>query len=54
MNRKLSNKEWDEYINQYYNLDTLIIINAFCKENNLSKAAKKKEMSKLPSNNKRC
>lgn len=37
MSIKLSNKEWDEYINQYYNLDTSITINAFCKENNLSK-----------------
>ena len=37
MSRKLSNKEWEEYINQYYSNDISMTINEFCRENNLSK-----------------
>ncbi|MGL5084550.1 MAG: IS66 family insertion sequence element accessory protein TnpA [Clostridium sp.] len=37
MSRKLSNKEWEEFINQYYSNDISMTINEFCRENNLSK-----------------
>lgn len=37
MSRKLSNKEWEEYIKQYYSNDISMTINDFCRENDLSK-----------------
>lgn len=37
MRKKLSNKEWEEHINQYYSSNSSMTINEFCKENNLSK-----------------
>lgn len=37
MNKKLSNKEWKEHIEQYYNNHSSITINEFCREHNLSK-----------------
>lgn len=37
MSKKLSNKEWEEYINQYYNNDSSMTINEFCGGNDLSK-----------------
>ena len=37
MGKKLSNKEWEEHINQYYSCNSSITINEFCRENNLSK-----------------
>ncbi|MGL5084479.1 MAG: IS66 family insertion sequence element accessory protein TnpA [Clostridium sp.] len=37
MTRKLSNKEWEGYIKQYYSNEISITINEFCRENNLSK-----------------
>lgn len=37
MRKKLSNKEWEERINQYYSSNSSMTINEFCRENNLSK-----------------
>jgi uncharacterized Zn ribbon protein len=37
MGKKLSNKEWEEHINQYYSSNSSMTINEFCRENNLSK-----------------
>lgn len=37
MSKKLSNKEWGDYINQYYSSDRSKTITEFCRDNNLSK-----------------
>ncbi|NKF08854.1 hypothetical protein J1C67_09255 [Clostridium gasigenes] len=37
MNKKLSNKEWEGFIDDYYNNCSSITVNEFCREHNLSK-----------------
>lgn len=37
MYKKLSNKEWQEQIDEYYNNRSSVTINKFCAENNFSK-----------------
>lgn len=37
MYKKLSNQEWQEQIEEYYNNHSSVTINKFCVENNLSK-----------------
>lgn len=54
MNKKLSNKEWQDFIENYYNNWSSITINEFCREHNLSNQQfhyHKKKITNINTNN---